>query len=152
METELKLNLGCGLRKIEGFINIDNRECVNPDLCIDILDRLPFEDSTVDILRAFDFLEHIPIGKTLFVIEEIYRVLKQNGVFYHFTPSTDGRGAFQDPTHQSFWNINSWLYFMNHDYRNLYGIKAFFIGDNTDEITDKKLNIIHTRGVLYAVK
>ncbi len=26
------------------------------------------------------------------------------------TPSTDGRGAFQDPTHVSFWNSNSFCY------------------------------------------
>ncbi len=26
-------------------------------------------------------------------------------------PSTDGRGAFQDPTHVSFWNINSFMYY-----------------------------------------
>lgn len=26
-------------------------------------------------------------------------------------PSTDGRGAFQDPTHISFWNANSFLYY-----------------------------------------
>ena len=28
-----------------------------------------------------------------------------------FTPSTDGRGAFQDPTHVSFWNSNSFWYY-----------------------------------------
>jgi hypothetical protein len=27
------------------------------------------------------------------------------------TPSTDGRGAFQDPTHVSFWNSNSFWYY-----------------------------------------
>ena len=26
-------------------------------------------------------------------------------------PSTDGRGAFQDPTHVSYWNENSFLYY-----------------------------------------
>ena len=26
-------------------------------------------------------------------------------------PSTDGRGAFQDPTHVSFWNENSFTYY-----------------------------------------
>ena len=26
-------------------------------------------------------------------------------------PSTDGRGAFQDPTHVSFWNSNSFWYY-----------------------------------------
>ena len=31
------------------------------------------------------------------------------------TPSTDGRGAFQDPTHVSFWNSNSFWYYSRAD-------------------------------------
>ena len=31
------------------------------------------------------------------------------------TPSTDGRGAFQDPTHVSFWNSNSFWYYTRAD-------------------------------------
>jgi len=30
-------------------------------------------------------------------------------------PSTDGRGAFQDPTHVSFWNSNSFWYYTRAD-------------------------------------
>jgi hypothetical protein len=32
------------------------------------------------------------------------------------TPSTDGRGAFQDPTHVAFYNENSFWYFTDQDY------------------------------------
>jgi hypothetical protein len=38
-------------------------------------------------------------------------VLKPGGWLITRTPSTDGRGAFQDPTHVSFWNPNSFLYY-----------------------------------------
>ena len=34
------------------------------------------------------------------------------------TPSTDGRGAFQDPTHVSFYNENSFWYFTRRSYSN----------------------------------
>ena len=125
----LKLNLGCGYRKIEGYVNIDNRPDVSPDIIVDVAEGLPYDDSSVDEVMAADFLEHIPIGKTVGVIEEIYRVLKPNGKFVHMTPSTDGRGAFQDPTHVSFWNINSWLYYMDDLYRDLYSVKAKFKGN-----------------------
>lgn len=148
----IKLNLGCGYRKLKDFVNIDNRKEVEPDLCIDITEGLPYDDNTVNEIRAFDFLEHIPMYKTIFVIEEIYRVLKHGGLFEHFTPSTDGRGAFQDPTHKSFWNINSWFYFMDDAYRNLYGIKARFGGKNHNIETDKINKIIHVQGILYAIK
>lgn len=125
--STIKLNLGSGLRKIEGFINIDNRPEVNPDLVCDITQGLPFEDSSVSYVRAHDILEHIPLGKTLPVIEEIYRVLKPGGIFESFTPDAEtGQGAFQDPHHLSFWVEQSWLYFSDPDCRALYGTKANF--------------------------
>ena len=148
----ISLNLGCGFNKEDGYINIDNRSEVDPDLICDVTEGLPFEDSSVDKVQAVNFLEHILIGKTIFVIEEIYRVLKDKGIFYHLTPSTDGRGAFQDPTHVSFWNVNSWLYYTNDLYRNLYGIKAKFSGTNQDIMTNEDMRIIHTRGIMRAVK
>jgi len=148
----IKLNLGSGYRQLHGYVNIDNREEVHPDVLADITVGLKYEDSSVDEVRAYDILEHIPIGKTVALIEEIYRVLIPGGRFEHFTPSTDGRGAFQDPDHKSFWNINSWLYFMDDQHRDLYGIKAKFGGNNRDEITNPRMRIIHTHGVLYAVK
>ena len=119
---------------------------------MEIIYGLLYDDNSIDEVRAFDFLEHIPIDKIIFVIEEIYRVLKPDGKFEHFTPSTDGRGAFQDPTHKSFWNLNSWLYYMNDDYRNLYDIKAKFRGENQNVVTDHINKIIHVHGILYAIK
>jgi predicted SAM-dependent methyltransferase len=148
-----KLNLGCGYNHIEGYVNIDNREEVEPDMVADVLQGLPFDDSSVDEVRAYDFLEHIPTGKTIQVITEIWRVLKPGGVFESMTPSTDGRGAFQDPTHLSFWNRNSWLYYSEKKHRELYGIEAnFSITDIDDIVTSKKMNVIHTHVVGKAVK
>ena len=147
----MKLNLGCGFRKKAGHVNVDIQARVEPDLICDVAQGLPFADSTIDEVRAFDFLEHIPLGKTMGVIEEIWRVLKPDGLLEHFTPSTDGRGAFQDPTHLSFWNINSWLYFANDGYRNLYGARANF---KVMLLKDVKTGegIIHTWGKLNAIK
>lgn len=147
-----RINLGCGRRKLEGWCNIDSREEVEPDLVLDVAEGLPFEDNSIKEVRAYDFLEHIPADKAVFVIEEIWRVLESGGRLEHFTPSTDGRGAFQDPMHRSFWNINSWFYYMLDEYRNLYGIKAKFRGENHDVVTDKQQRVIHVRGVLHAVK
>jgi len=148
----IRLNLGCGYSHIEGYINIDNREVVNPDILCDILSGLPYESNSIDEIRAFDFLEHIPIGKTIDVITEIWRVLKPNGIFKSFTPSTDGRGAFQDPTHVSFWNYNSWMYYTDPLYRKLYDIKADFAIEQILDSKDESCNIVHTYAVLRARK
>lgn len=146
------LNLGCGYRKMIGYINIDNRKEVNPDILCDVAKGLPYEDDSVDVIIAQDFLEHIPIGKTVSVVEEVYRVLKPDGKFWSMTPSTKGRGAFQDPTHVSFWNPNSFLYFMDDAHRNLYGIKAKFKGGIEENLTNIQLNVWHVFADLRAVK
>ena len=149
----IQLNLGCGYRKFPEYINIDNRNDVMPDLTWDILDGIPLPDNSVEVVRAYDFLEHVPLGKTIGVVEEIYRVLMHEGVFDTFTPSTLGNGAWQDPTHVSFWNKNSWLYYTDAQYRALYNIKADFAVDNLQEVyTDQVNNVIHTVGVFRARK
>ena len=154
MSGILKLNLGSGYQKLPGYINIDFRPETGPDLCLDVTAGLPYVDNSIDEVRAFDFLEHIPMDKTIAVIEEIYRVLKPEGKFESFTPSTDGRGAFQDPTHRSFWNRNSWFYYSLPAYRNLYGIKAGFNIAICEDELDKppEWGIIHTHVVAIAKK
>jgi predicted SAM-dependent methyltransferase len=149
------LNLGCGLRKLGGFVNIDKRECVNPDVVLDIeADGLKlWDDDSIEYVIASDFLEHIHIDRTMFVIDEIWRVLRHEGVFEHLTPSTQGFGAFQDPTHVSFWNPNSWLYYCNEDYRKLYNTRAnFLVAKLEHRETSHDMSIWHTYGLMKAVK
>jgi hypothetical protein len=44
-------------------------------------------------------------------MSEIHRVLVPGGYCFIHVPSTDGRGAWQDPTHVSYWNQNSFFYY-----------------------------------------
>jgi hypothetical protein len=44
-------------------------------------------------------------------MSEIHRVLSDGGWAFIEVPSTDGRGAWQDPTHVSFWNQNNFWYY-----------------------------------------
>jgi len=74
------------------------------------LDRpWPMADSSVGVIRATDAIEHLK--DPVHTMNEAYRVLAPGGFFLSATPSTDGRGAFQDPTHVSFWNENSFFYY-----------------------------------------
>ncbi|MFM6367255.1 MAG: class I SAM-dependent methyltransferase, partial [Dolichospermum sp.] len=83
-------------------------------------------------------------------------ILKPGGIVDISVPSTDGRGAFQDPTHVSFWNINSFLYYCNESpaYLELcrrYGFKGEF---NTVHLEHKESpgDVIHVIAQLRAVK
>ena len=61
------------------------------------------------------------------VMNELYRVLAPGGWLLTATPSSDGRGAFQDPTHTSFWNPNSfWYYTRSEQARFIRGIACRF--------------------------
>jgi hypothetical protein len=53
--------------------------------------------------------------KTSF-FNEIYRVLTHGGLLLSQSPSTDGRGAFQDPTHVAYYNENSFWYVTDRDF------------------------------------
>lgn len=146
MMKKVKINLGCGYRKKEDRINIDNRHSVSPDLVADLSKGMPFRDDSLDVVEAFDFIEHIDREDVSNLMDEVWRCLKPKGRFYHMTPSTDGRGAFQDPTHKSFWNINTWAFYFTHpEYRKLYDTKANFkILYLYDEWTDKANRVLHT--------
>lgn len=101
-----KIDLCGGHSKPDGYESVDLQ---GGDISADLNGRWPFEDGTVGVFRAHDALEHLkdPIN----TMKEAYRCLAPNGWFLTQTPSTDGRGAFQDPTHVSFWNSNSFWYY-----------------------------------------
>jgi len=77
-EKTVQLNIGAGRTYIPGFINIDISD--HADISLNFSnDRLPFDDSSVDLVFSHHTLEHIP--NYLFALSEIYRVLKHNGIF-----------------------------------------------------------------------
>lgn len=100
------LDLGGGIDSPEGYTAVDVR---GGDVTADLERRWPFEDGSVGVLRAFDVIEHL--RDPVHTMNEAYRVLAPGAFFFIRVPSTDGRGAFQDPTHVSFWNANSFWYY-----------------------------------------
>ena len=117
--------------------------------------RLPFADNSVGVIRAHDFLEHIRDSRML--MREIHRVLVDGGFLLSLTPSTDGRGAFQDPTHVSFWNENSFWYWTRPETANYIRNKdvrfqEFTLRTEFPSEWHKANNISYVRAALSAVK
>ena len=101
-------DLGGGVSPRAGYISVDRGE--KADLChVDLNFYWPFGDSSVGVFRASHLLEHLK--DPIHTMNEAYRCLAPGGWFLIEVPSTDGRGAFQDPTHVSFWNSNSFWYY-----------------------------------------
>lgn len=53
-------------------------------------------------------------------MNEAHRVLKPGGLLKARIPTTQSKAWAQDPTHVSFWNENTFLYFTHPGYRGLY--------------------------------
>lgn len=102
----MKIDLGGGLNPRPGYISIDIED---GDIIADLNDGIPLPDNSVGVIYASHVLEHL--RDPLKSMREIHRVLADGGWAMIEVPSTDGRGAWQDPTHCSFWNENSFLYY-----------------------------------------
>jgi SAM-dependent methyltransferase len=87
------------------IVNHDNPLVIQCDL---FRNQIPFEDGSISIVTAFDFLEHVPrvaifekATRLPFIelMDEIYRILETGGVFLQISPAFPMKEAFQDPTH-----------------------------------------------------
>jgi len=102
----MKIDLCGAFSKPEGFTSIDME---GGDIIANLDEGIPLADNSCGVVRAYDALEHMKDQQK--TMSEIYRVLAPGGMLLSMTPSTDGRGAWQDPTHVSFWNENSFWYY-----------------------------------------
>ncbi len=76
---------------------------------VDLEGLWPARAGEVGVLRAVDIVEHL--ANPIHTLNEAWRVLAPGGWLLIEVPSTDGRGAWQDPTHKSYWNENSFAYY-----------------------------------------
>lgn len=77
----LCLNLGCGARLLQGFVNIDKYYKDSNVLNYDIF-KLPYDDLSVDIIFCAHALEHLPRRHAKLAILDWKRTLKIGGKIY----------------------------------------------------------------------
>lgn len=102
------------------------------DVIADLTKPWPWPESSVDEVRAHDIFEHLPDKRH--TMNELYRVLKPNATAIVEIPcAAHGAGAFQDPTHVSYWTGNDFTYWeKGHSererFRNnpMYGVRGDF--------------------------
>jgi SAM-dependent methyltransferase len=149
--ANLRLNLGCCDTLLPGFVNVDLVAAPGVEAA-DLREPWPWADSSVALVRAYDIIEHLP--DKIHTLNELWRVLAPGGTAEIAVPTTDGSGAFQDPTHVSFWNRRSFLYYeAGNPYRErfarFYGIQAKFrtVAERMDRTVDGPRLTITLRAV-----
>lgn len=97
-----KLNLGCGFKHVEGFLNVDNFPECNPDIMHDLETfPYPFDSNSVDEIILDNVLEHLGQTFDIFngVIKELYRISKDGATINIKVPYPRHDNFLGDPTH-----------------------------------------------------
>ena len=81
----MKLNIGCGYNRLEGYLNLDSSPASAADRLMQAHD-LEFESCSASEIKALQLVEHLGFFKTKFFLSECWRVLKPGGTLRIETP------------------------------------------------------------------
>jgi hypothetical protein len=96
----LLLNLGCGGKKLDGYVNVDAQASANPDVVLDIgRDVFPWADSSIDGVQAWHIFEHLYPVEFFHCLKEIWRVCKPGALLGVIVPHPRHDVFVNDPTH-----------------------------------------------------
>ncbi|MFB6962656.1 glycosyltransferase [Streptomyces sp. NPDC056309] len=113
----LALDFQSADRRPPGYKGVGRAPGKNVDIVASLPGKLDLADGSVGLMRAVDFFPHVPSKVAL--INELYRLLAPGGMLLSLTPSSDGRGAYQDPSHVAHYNENSFWYYTDDQYRSM---------------------------------
>ena len=114
----IKIDLGCGPNKKEGFVGLDKIEFPGVDHNYDIGKEVwPFADGAVEEAYSSHFVEHLTAVERVHFCNELYRVLIDGGKCTLIVPHWNNLRAYGDPTHQ--WPPVSefWFYYLDKSWR-----------------------------------
>lgn len=93
----MKINLGCGNKRKDGFIGIDCYPCEAVDILADLTKPLPFTESSIDEIWLDNVIEHMPNIPQL--MGEIHRICRDGARVTIITPHFASLASWRDPTH-----------------------------------------------------
>lgn len=98
----MRLNLGCGNRKVPGWVNVDKVEACHPDEVVD-LEKLPWPwpDESFQEVMLSHVLEHLGAETKTYlgIIKELYRVCRNGAKIAIIVPHPRHDFFLGDPTH-----------------------------------------------------
>jgi len=141
-ETDgLKINLGSSGFNKEGYVNVDVRESVHPDVVHDLnVFPYPFADNSAALIEMTHVLEHLE--KPFKVMKELHRILGPSGRLYIAVPHFS-RG-FTHAEHEHGFDVSFPYYFSRRFPEQFYGSEY--------ELVSLKLNWLSKITVRYLPK
>lgn len=109
MDKLIKVELGCGKTKSEGYIGIDRFPLPGVDIVADLNDKIPIEDNSVDVLFACHSLEHFKDIKH--IMQEIYRICKPNAIIHILAPYYNTTTNLANYYHMQVFNEETFRFF-----------------------------------------
>lgn len=85
----LKLNLGCNTRIREGYVNIDKDSYPGVNIVADVFNLPMYEDGVASEIYSSNILEHASHTKTVAILKEWHRILKDGGILKISVPDFD---------------------------------------------------------------
>lgn len=111
LRGERRLNLGCGARKMTGFVNADLHG--KPDVRFDARRPWPIRPGSLDSIFAHHMLEHFTGEELIVIFWEAGRALREGGHLVAATPYGPSALQYSAPLHKqwftedSFWHYSS---------------------------------------------
>lgn len=115
----MKLDLGCGPNKKEGFIGVDILPFDGKvDQVVDLrVAPWPWENESVDEIHCSHFLEHLTGAERITFFNELYRVMKKDAKGMIITPHWSSGRAYGDMTHQWPPVVEMFWYYLDKSWR-----------------------------------
>jgi SAM-dependent methyltransferase len=97
---DLRLNIGSGNWRYEDCVNIDVEPKCNPDKVMDLTKKWDYDDNSVDVIRAYQVMEHFVYDDWVFVLKEMYRCCRDGALVAIEIPDPRHDEYFGDPDHK----------------------------------------------------
>ena len=127
----MKLNVGSGEKKLEGYLNIDKFPKDSTVMQGDLDTKINLPDAYADEILLDNVIEHV--DSVVNSMKEIRRLLKPGGIVHIYTPHFTSHSSWRDPTHKHHLSFFSFDVFCKE--RN-----SHYLGGKLFKIEEKKIS------------
>jgi len=123
-------------KKNSGRVTLDIMDLPDIDIVCDLNQGLSFlPDSSVDEIHSSMALEHIE--NLDFLMKEIYRVLKPDGIKHLVVPHFSNPYYYSDPTHKHFFGYYTFYYYSDNQEKLIRKVPSYYFKEKFEVVSIK---------------